>query len=182
METMQMVPVTAAQAMPVPSAYPAERPSRLLPVPWRDPHSVTPTERKSYITFLEQACEANPASADLRTCLGMAYAMDYQVYKSSDALELAIELDGTHFFARMKYAELLYRLRALPKAEEEAKKALDVAGNTWEIGLARKQLQEIRARLHESTRRPEFTKPLLVPTLSLLGLFTVCSALVMLWK
>ncbi len=183
MKSMEMVLTReAAQVIPVPSSLPLERPSRLLPVPWRDPHSVSPAERKSYVAFLEQACEQDPKSADLRTCLGMAYAMDYQVYKSSDALERAIELDETHFFARMKYAELLYRLRALPRAEAEAKKALDVAGNNWEIGLARKQLQEIRKLLHDSTQRPEWTKPLLVPVLSLIGLFGVCSAFVAFWK
>jgi len=182
-ETMAMVRAgVAAQAVAVPSAYPAERPSRPLPVPWRDPQSVSPAELKSYVAFLEKACNENPRSADLRTCLGMAYAMDYQIYKSSDALELAIELDETHFFARMKYAELLYRLRALPRAEEEAKKALDVAGNMWEIGLARKQLQEIRKLIHNGTQKPEWTKPLMTPALALLGLFAVCSAFVVFWK
>ncbi len=51
----------------------------------------------------------------MRTCLGMAYAMNYDVYKSMDALEDAVELDPQHFFAQLKYAELHYRLRALVK-------------------------------------------------------------------
>ena len=42
---------------------------------------------------LEQACLAEPRSADLRTCLGMAYAMNCDVYKSMDALEEAVALD-----------------------------------------------------------------------------------------
>lgn len=159
-----------------------DRPSRLLPVPWRDPHSVTKDQLQSYVTFLERACEENPASPDLRTCLGMAYAMDYQIYKSSDALQLAIELDGSHFFARLKYGELHYRLRTLVQAEEETKKALDVAGNMWEIGLARKQLQEIRKLMREGSQKPEWNKPLLIPVLSLAGLFAACSAFVLLWK
>ena len=48
----------------------------------------------------------------------MAYAMNFEVYKSMDALETAVGLDDTHFFAQMKYSELLYRLRALERAEE----------------------------------------------------------------
>ena len=60
-------------------------------VPWRDPHSVSPAELKEYIGFLEKACEEHPRSADLRTCLGMAYAMNYDVYKSMDALEAAVD-------------------------------------------------------------------------------------------
>src|SRR3954470_19497070 len=92
---------------------------RLPPVPWRDPHTVSPAQLKSFIQSLESACELQPRSADVRTCLGMAYAMNYEVYKSMDALELAVELEPDHFFAQYKYAELHYRLRALIKAEEE---------------------------------------------------------------
>src|SRR6266446_8911309 len=86
-------------------------PVRILPIPWRDPQSVSKEELAIHIGSLERACQENPRSADLRTCLGMAYAMNYDVYKSMDALELAVDLDHTHFFAQMKYAELLYRLR-----------------------------------------------------------------------
>ena len=67
-----------------------DRPIRLLPAPWRDPHTVSPAELKDYIGFLEKACEDNLRSADLRTCHGMAYPMNYDVYKSMDALEAAV--------------------------------------------------------------------------------------------
>src|SRR5438309_5115452 len=108
-------------------------PSRVPAVPWRDPHTVSPVELRGYIRSLEGACEQNPRSADLRTCLGMAYAMNYEVYKSMDALELAVEVEPDHFFARFKYAELHYRLRALIRAEQETLKALDLATNAWEL-------------------------------------------------
>ena len=58
-------------------------------VPWRDPHTVSPAELSAHIQRLEHACLANPRSADLRTCLGMAYAVNFDVYKSMDALEEA---------------------------------------------------------------------------------------------
>src|SRR5262244_2572195 len=90
---------------------------RLPPVPLRDPHTVSPAALTEYIGSLEKACAQNPGSADLRTCLGMAYAMNFEVYKSMDALELAVEFEPQHFFAQLKYAELHYRLRALIKAE-----------------------------------------------------------------
>ena len=99
------------------------------PVPWRDPHSVSPEDLGAYIQKLEQACLAQPQSADLRTCLGMAYAVNYEVYKSMDALEAATALDPTHFWAQLKFAELQYRLRALNFAEKEALKAVDLAQN-----------------------------------------------------
>ena len=64
---------------------------RLPPVPWRDPHTVSPALLAQHIAELEHACEQHPQSADLRTCLGMAYAMNLDVYKSMDALEYAVE-------------------------------------------------------------------------------------------
>src|SRR5437016_13225190 len=88
-----------------------------LPIPWRDPHRVPPAELAAYIHTLEQACLAHPASADLRTVLGMAHAVNYDVYKSMDALEEAVSIDPANFWAQLKYAELHYRLRALIRAE-----------------------------------------------------------------
>ena len=78
---LQLVRTTHAPAL--------DRPIRYLPIPWRDPHTVSPAELKQYIALLEKQCEEHPRSADLRTCLGMAYAMNYEVYKSMDALESA---------------------------------------------------------------------------------------------
>ena len=98
----------------------------------------------------------------------MAHAMNYDVYKSMDALEAARGTRPGHFFAQLKYAELHYRLRALMRAEEETLKALDLAGNAWELSLARKQLQEIRRLMREGTQKPEWTKPLTAPALWLL--------------
>src|SRR6266478_2726487 len=120
-------------------------PLRVLPTPWRDPSTVSKAELARYIGLLEEACAGNPRSADLRTCLGMAYAMNYEVYKSMDALELPVQNEPEHFFAQLKYAELHYRLRALIRAEEETLKAVELAANAWELSLARKLLHEIRA-------------------------------------
>jgi hypothetical protein len=159
-----------------------DRPIHTLPVPWRDPHSVSPGELREYIDFLEKACEEHPRSADARTCLGMAYAMNYEVYKSMDALEAAVSLDETHFFAQMKYSELLYRLRALEQAELETVKALDRAGNGWELSIARKQLQEIRQRRREGTQKPTWNKPLRTPALALAGLVVFLCTLLVVFK
>jgi hypothetical protein len=150
-------------------------PVRILPIPWRDPQTVSKQELAVHISALEKACEENPRSPDLRTCLGMAYAMNYEVYKSMDALEAAVSLDKMHFFAQLKLSELFYRLRALPKAEEETLKAVDLAGNGWELSLARKQLQEIRRLIHEGTQKPAWVKSLKVPALALGVLVVVVS-------
>src|SRR5258707_14682728 len=119
-------------------------PGRLPPAPWRNLQTVQPAALAEYIRTLEKACEENPQSVDLRTCLGMAHAVNYDVYKSMDALEAAVRLNDRHFFAQFKYAELHYRIRALHRAEAETLKGLDLAGNAFEDSLAHKQLLEVR--------------------------------------
>lgn len=150
-------------------------PAQLPAIPWRDPHTVSPARLSEFISALEKQCEQQPQSADLRTCLGIAYAMNYEVYKSMDALEAAIHMQPDHFFAQLKYGELHYRLRGLVVAEQETLKALDFAKNAWELSLARKQLSAIRKLLHAGVMRPEWTKPLLIPaSIFAIGAFLLC--------
>jgi hypothetical protein len=150
-------------------------------VPWRDPHGVSPEALAVYIQQLEQACVANPQSADLRTCLGVAHAVNYDVYKSMDALEEARKVDPEHFWAQLKYAELHYRLRVLTRAEEETRKAADLATTPLQLAIARQQMKEIRALLHTSVRNVRWTKPLATPTV-LLSLMFVAICIAMMWK
>ena len=150
-------------------------PVRLPPVPWRDPHTVSPGRLEEYIQELERQCRENPGSANLRTGLGMAYAMNYEVYKSLDALEEARRLDGDSFIAQLKYAELFFRLRALERAEAETLPAVELAQNGWELSLARKQLQEIRKMRREGTQKPAWTKSLLGPLLVLAAMLLLAA-------
>jgi hypothetical protein len=112
----------------------------------------------------------------------MAYAMNYEVYKSMDALEAGVGLDPTHFFAQLKLSELFYRLRALPKAEEETIKAVDLARNAWELSLAKKQLQEIRRLTREGTQKPEWNKSLRLPAILFVVMTLMPFALVLVTK
>ena len=136
-------------------------------MPWRDPHSVSPGELSAYIQRLEQACLDNPRSADLRTYLGMAHAVNYDVDRSMDALEDARRVDPESFWAQLKYAELHYRLRVLDRAEEETRRAAELASTPMQLAIARKQMQDIRALKHSCVRNVHWTKPLTVPTLVL---------------
>jgi hypothetical protein len=111
----------------------------------------------------------------------MAYAMNYQAYKSMDALEEAVRLEPDHFFAQFKYAELHYRLRALVKAETETVKALELAETPFEYSLARRQLQEVRTLMRSGTQKPEWTKSLRWPSLVLVALMLFLSMAVH-WK
>src|SRR5882762_7786122 len=157
------------------------RADALPPVPWRDPHRVSPADLAAYITKLEEACLASPRSADLRTCLGMAHAVNYDVYKSMDALEDARTVEPTNFWAQLKYAELHYRLRALNRAEEETHRAAELAANPFQLAMARKQMQEIRTLKHGCVRNVHWTKPLTMPAL-VLSAMIAAMFVVMLWK
>jgi len=159
---------------------PATR-SILPSVPWRDPHTVSPEKLKDYIRALEQSCVENPGSADLRTCLGMAYAMNYDAYKSMDALEAACEINPSSFWARFKYAELHYRLRALPKSKQEMLGALELATNRFEASLARKYLLEIRRLMREGTVKPALVRSLAPPGL-ILAAVSVALCLMAVWR
>jgi cytochrome c-type biogenesis protein CcmH/NrfG len=156
-------------------------PVRVLPIPWRDPHTVKPEELQKYVSMLERACAEQPYNADIRTCLGMAHAMNYDVYRSIDALEEARRIAPENFFAQLKFSELHYRLRALIRAEEETLKAVNLAGNAWELSLARKQLAEIRRLRREGTQKPAWTKSLSVPAIMLV-LMTVIGGILLAWR
>jgi hypothetical protein len=156
-------------------------PSSLPPVPWRDPHNIPPGELTAYIQHLEHACLENPRSADLRTCLGMAHAVNYDVDRSMAALEDARAVDPDNFWAQVKYAELHYRLRVLDTAEDETRRAAELATSALQLAVARKQLQDIRGLKQGCVRNVHWTKPLGVPAL-VLALGIAAIFVVMLWK
>jgi hypothetical protein len=111
----------------------------------------------------------------------MAHAVNYDVYKSMDALEEAREIDPENFWAQLKYAELHYRLRALNRAEKEARRAADLANDPLQLAMARRQIKEIRELQHSSVRNVEWTKSLTVPAV-IFSLMIVALFAVMMWK
>ena len=132
----------------------------------------SPSELAATIGELERACLENPKSAALWTCLGIAYAVNYDVTKSLDALETATQVEPDHFWAQLKYGELQYRLRVLRNAEATTLKAETLAENPWQLSLARKQLKEIRKLTGGKSLQPGLVKPQrLVPAL-------LCSAVI----
>ena len=90
-------------------------------------------------------------------------------------------IDPDNFWAQLKYAELHYRLRALEVAEQETRRAADLAASPFQLALARQQLKEIRALQHASIRNVEWTKPLTVPAL-VFSAMLVLMFVVMMWK
>ncbi len=176
-----MATTTTLQPRPG-TLVPGQRPNPLPAIPWRDPHSVPPEKLAEFIASLQQACVENPDNADLHTCLGMAHAMNYDVYRSMDALEAARRIEPVNFLAQFKYAELYYRIRALDRAEAETMRALELAGTTWELSLARRQLSEIRRLRREGTQKPTWSKSLKVPFIGFVILLMAISWFFMAWK
>jgi tetratricopeptide (TPR) repeat protein len=172
---------TAIQLRPEGLA-PRLRPSHLPALPWRDPHAVPPEKLAEFIASLTEACALNPDNADMRTCLGIAHAMNYDVYRSMDALEEARRIEPENFFAQLKYSELLFRLRIIDRAEEETARALDLARNEWELALARRQLCEVRRLRRKGLTRPRWTQSLRKPALAFLLLLLGISWMYMVWK
>lgn len=156
--------------------------TQLPAMPWRDPHSVPPEKLAEVIVALNEACSLHPDNAELRICLGMAHAMNYDPYQSMDALEEARVLAPQNFLAQFKYAELFFRLRALERAQQETSAALELAGNAWELSQARHQLSEIRRMLREGTQKPTFTKSLTVPIIGLGLMLAVFSIIFMAFR
>lgn len=174
---MQRSDALVLASMPRPAAASPPLPS----VPWRDPYDVAPNDLAAYITQLEQACAAHPQSADLRTCLGMAHAVNYDVDRAMTALQDARTVDPDNFWAQLKYAELHYRLRVLDTAEAETRRAAELAASPVQLAIARKQLRDVRALKQGCVRNVHWTKPLTIPALVLsLGIISIF--IVMLWK
>ncbi len=176
-----MATTTTLQPRPG-TLVPGQRPNPLPAIPWRDPHSVPPEKLAEFIAELQQACVENPDNADLHTCLGMAHAMNYDVYRSMDALEAARRIESENFLAQFKYAELYYRIRALDRAEAETTRALELAGTSWELSLARRQLSEIRRLRREGTQKPTWSKSLKLPLIGFVVLLMAISWFFMAWK
>lgn len=156
--TPALTPRPAATALRVEAPF-----ASLVPT---DLTLASPAELAQTIGELELACLENPKSASLWTCLGMAYAVNYDVAKSLDALETATQVEPDHFWAQLKHGELQYRLRVLMNAEATTLKAETLAENPRQLTLARKQLKEIRKLTGGKSLQPGAVKPArLVPAL-----------------
>jgi hypothetical protein len=128
----------------MPRTRPRSRGASTLVAEWRDPATVSPAELDAYIKTLEEACVAEPASADLLTCLGVAHAAKSEPASAQLAFEKALQAEPEHFFARLRYSELLLRLRKLKTAESHTRLASQSARNRSESAMAKRLLGLIR--------------------------------------
>jgi tetratricopeptide (TPR) repeat protein len=120
---------------------------------FRDPRVLEPGERAELVAQLRTAVELNPGMAELRVLLGMALCVDLQAQKAMEELRIAVEQAPDSFIARLKYGELLMRLRICQRAAEETHKAAQLAANAAQSEMARRQAATIRTMLREGVER-----------------------------
>ncbi len=120
---------------------------------FRDPRVLGPEDRAHLVSQLRSAVELRPEVAELRVLLGMALSVDLQAQQAMEELRIAVEQAPDSFIARLKYGELLMRLRICQRAAEETHQASLLAVNAAQSELARRQAATIRTMLREGVER-----------------------------
>jgi hypothetical protein len=120
---------------------------------FRDPRVLEPGERAELVVHLRKAVELHPEIAEMRVLLGMALCVDLQAQQAMEELRIASELAPDSFITRLKYGELLMRLRICQRAAEETHKAAQLATNAAQSEMARRQAATIRTMLREGVER-----------------------------
>jgi hypothetical protein len=120
---------------------------------FRDPRVLEPGERGELIAQLRHAVELEPHVPEIRVLLGMALCVDLQAQEALEQLRQAVGQAPDCFIARLKFGELLMRLRICNQAAEETQKAAKLATNAMQSDLARKQAAAIRVMLREGIER-----------------------------
>lgn len=120
---------------------------------FRDPRVLEEHERANLVAQLNMAVELAPGVAELRVLLGMALSVNLQAQEAMEQLRLAVEQAPDSFIARLKFGELLMRLRICQKAAEETQKAAQLAANAAQSELARRQAATIRTMMREGIER-----------------------------
>ena len=124
---------------------------------FRDPRVLQPQERKDLIARLHEAVELAPHVPEVRVILGMALCVDLQAQEAMEQMREAVKQAPDSFIARLKFGELLMRLRICDQAAEHTQKAAELARNDVQSDLARRQAATIRTMRREGIERGGFT-------------------------
>ena len=127
--------------------------SRLLQRMFRDPRVLDSNERGDLIAQLRRAVDLAPYMPEVRVLLGMALCVDLQAQKAMEEMREAVRIDPDCFIARLKFGELLMRLRVCDQAAEQTQCAAQLASNAVQSELARRQAATIRTMLREGIER-----------------------------
>ena len=98
-----------------------------------------------------------PRVPEVRVLLGMALCVDLQAQEAMEQLREAVNQAPDSFIARLKFGELLMRLRICDQAAEHTQRAAELATNDVQADLARRQATTIRTMRREGIERGGFT-------------------------
>lgn len=151
----------SSQAAPLalPAAIPEAARSQLARM-FRDPSLLERPERAELVAHLRDAIALQPESAPLRVLLGMALCVNFDGQSAMEELREACRLDPGSFIARLKFGELLMRLRICDQAAEQTQLAVELAANSLQADLARRQAATIRTMQREGIERGGYGKML----------------------
>jgi hypothetical protein len=149
--TMFLAPAPSAP-LSLPAAIDPET-GRLLQRMFRDPRVLEREERASLVTQLRDAVELEPHVPEIRVLYGMALSVDLQVQESLEQLRESARRGPDCFIARLKFGEMLMRLRICDQAAEQTQKAAELAVNDMQADLARRQATTIRTMRREGIER-----------------------------
>jgi protein involved in temperature-dependent protein secretion len=120
---------------------------------FRDPYVLEKEERVELIKQLREAVALEPALPELRVVLGMALCTNFEAQSALEELRIAASMAPDSFLARLKFGELLMRLRVCRQAVEETHAAAKLASNPIQSELARKQAAALRTMMREGIER-----------------------------
>ena len=139
-------------ALTLPGAIAPEA-NRLLQRMFRDPRVLEHREKGDLIASMRKAVDLSPQVPEVRVLLGMALCVDLQAQEAMEELREAVKTDPDCFIARLKFGELLMRLRVCDQAAEQTQRAAQLASNAMQSELARRQAATIRTMLREGVER-----------------------------
>jgi hypothetical protein len=127
--------------------------SDLLQRMFRDPRVLEAPERRDLIAQLRNAVQLAPHVVEIQVLLGMALCVDLQVQPAMEQMREAVNKAPDSFIARLKFGELLMRLRVCDQAAEHTHEAACLASNSVQSELARRQAATIRTMMREGIER-----------------------------
>ncbi len=111
------------------------------------------------VAALAQCLEHAPACSDAHVFMGIANALNYNIYPAIDHLERAQQLEPASFAAHYTLAQLHFKLRIPRKGYEAAEQALRCVQTMEQRKMLAQLLREERARAGSGVARPWFNKP-----------------------
>ena len=149
-ETLHSSSVQGALALP---AVLGPEASQTLERMFRDPRTLEGQERAGLIAQLRNAVDIAPHVPEVRVLYGMVLCVDLQAQEAMEQMREAVTQAPDCFIARLKFGELLMRLRICDQAAEHTDEAARLASNAVQSDLARRQAATIRTMRREGVER-----------------------------